>query len=172
MKTNRNSTVQGFAVWLLRMARTSPRLPRPLSIGVARQLGRWPRIPCPRRCPRTARHVATVVVGGEIPGRPIWETKFLVSLNGPRSHFILWMEYETGFEDPCDPVCWVRRRGISEQDAACHLLRAWWTNERAQYYPSENDPWFSEFRQGELVPPDELERIIDDVWPDAGFWAT
>lgn len=143
---------------------TTPRLPRSLSIGVTRQLGRWPRILCPRRCPRTARHVASVVVGGEIPGRPTWETKFLVSLNQPRSHFILWIEHETEYT-VCDPVCWVRRRGVSEQDAARYLLRAWWTNERTQ--SSENRPWFSYLREGKLVPLDELERIVDDVWPDA-----
>ena len=137
---------------------------QPSSIWVARQAGDRPGISCPSRCPRTARHVATVTVGGEIPGRPIWETKFFVSLNQARSHFILWMEYENGFETLCDPVCWVQRRGLTEQEAACYLLRVWWTNVRAQ--SSENGPWFSDLKQGGLVPLDELKRIVDDVWPN------
>jgi len=148
-----------------RMIENNPtNVSQPPSIWVARQLGHRPGISCPCRCPRTARHIATVIVGGEIPGRPIWETKYFVSQNQPRSHFFLWMEYETDFDTLCDPVCCVRRRGVTEQEAACYLLRAWWTNERAQ--SSENGPWFSDLKPGGLVPLDELERIVDDVWPD------
>ena len=149
------------------MTRTIPTTPKSLRIGVVRDLGSWPRIPCPRRCPRTARHVATVVVGGEIPGRPIWETRFLVSLNKPRSHFILWMVWEPEFDEVCSPVCWMQRRNVNERDAACYLLRTWWTKERDE--SSEDRPWFNDVREGNVVELEDIETLINEVWPDSGF---
>ena len=147
-----------------------PIAPKSLKIGIARDLGSWPRIPCPRRCPRSARHVATAVVGGEIPGRPIWETRFLLSLNKPRSHFILWMVWEPEFDEVCSPVCWMQRRNVNERDAACYLLRTWWTKERDE--SSEDSPWFNDVRAGDVVGFEVLEALINEIWPNGRFSET
>ena len=77
------------------------------------------------------------------------------------------MVWEPEFDEVCSPVCWMQRRNVNERDAACYLLRTWWTKERDE--SSEDRPWFNDVREGNVVELEDIETLINEVWPDSGF---
>ena len=122
-----------------------------------------PDIDCPRKLTRSARFVASTCIRGGLDIS--WPTRFHLSTNRSRSHWILWEEWEDEwYRWQSEPVAWCRKKGLGPNEAACHLLRAIWQDA----YDCWGEDWTpGNLESGRLIPLPQLRILVHEIWPEA-----
>jgi hypothetical protein len=123
-----------------------------------------PTIDCPKRLPRSARHVATI----EWAWSPAHsrQDRLHLSTNRSRTHWILWNGYLDDNEWPTrwrhSPYAFCNKEGLDAKTAALYLLVAGWRGELAAY-GSPDEPFHYVTREG-LLSAAELNLATEIFW--------